>query len=134
MAAAMASSLQVAVHEVYLLQPAQTLADVLRPYLSHSLDRLELCITGGQQLIQSPELLDDLAHHELRQARNAPENPVTARRYGVVKRVQLGVVAQQLRQAAEVEEILMGQAPDLVQRGGERLIRVVRQIVVHERR
>jgi hypothetical protein len=36
------SSLQVAVHEVELLQPAQALADVLRPDLPHALNRLEL--------------------------------------------------------------------------------------------
>ncbi len=40
--AARGSSLQVAVHEVDLLQPAKALADVLRPDLSNALHHLEL--------------------------------------------------------------------------------------------
>src|SRR5277367_41910 len=68
------SSLDVAVHEVDLLKPAQTLADVLRPYLPHSLDGLELGVGPSQQLIEATELAHDLVDHELRQPRDAPED------------------------------------------------------------
>jgi hypothetical protein len=42
------SGLQVAVHEVDLLQTAKALADVLRTYLPYSLNRFELGVRGGQ--------------------------------------------------------------------------------------
>src|SRR6478752_5350458 len=65
------SSLQVPVHEVDLLQPAQALADVLRPDLADSLDRLQVGVGRGEQLIESAELADDLRHDHLGQARDA---------------------------------------------------------------
>src|ERR1700730_6613868 len=73
------SRLQVTVHEVDLLQPAKALTDVLRTDLSDPLDRLELGVTGGQQLIETAELLDDLAHHQLGQPGDAPHDAVAAR-------------------------------------------------------
>src|SRR3712207_4082373 len=68
------SGLQVTVHEVDLLQPAKALADVLRADLSHALDRLELRVGGGEDLVQPAELADDVLDHQLRQARDAPED------------------------------------------------------------
>src|SRR5271155_67254 len=66
------SSLQVAIHEVDLLQPAQALADVLRPDLPHALDRLQIGVAGGQQLIQPAELAHDPSDCQSRQPRDAP--------------------------------------------------------------
>ena len=125
--AALDSSLQVAIHEVELLQPAQALADVLRADLAHALDRLELGVGGGEQLVEAAELADDLRDDQLRQPRDAPEDAVAARRDRVVERVQLAVVAEQLGQPAEVEQVLVGEAPDLLERGGERLVGVARR-------
>ena len=116
------SRLQVAVHEVDLLQPAKALADVLRPDLADALDRLELGVRRGEDAVEAAELAHDLADDELRQARDAPEDPVAARRDGIVERVELAVVAQDLGQAAEVEQVLVRQAAELVERGGERLV------------
>jgi hypothetical protein len=62
----LASCLQVAVHEVDLLQPAKALADVLRPDLSDAVHRLELRVGRGKDLVQPAELADDVLHHELR--------------------------------------------------------------------
>src|SRR5919199_4284175 len=59
------SCLQVAVHEVDLLKPAKALADVLRADLPHALDRLQLRIGGGEDLVKPTELADDVLHHEL---------------------------------------------------------------------
>src|SRR3954447_15204925 len=81
--------LQVPVHEVDLLQPAKSLADVLRTDLPHPLDGLELAVRGGEHLVEAPELSDDLLHHQLRQARNAPQDAIPAGRDGEVKRVGL---------------------------------------------
>src|ERR1039457_4103495 len=61
-----ASCLQVAVHEIDLLQPAPALADVLRPDLPHALDPLQLDVGGGQQLVQAPELAHDLSDDQPR--------------------------------------------------------------------
>src|SRR5947199_334543 len=88
------SSLQVAIHEVDLLQPAQALADVLGPDLSYPLDCLELGVRGGQQLVEASELADDLGDDDLRQPRYAPQHAVAARRDRVVERVQLAVIAE----------------------------------------
>src|SRR4051794_24958076 len=90
------SSLQVAVHEVDLLQPAQALADVLRADLSDALHRLQLGVRRGEDAVEAAELTHDLADDELRQPRDAPEDPVAPRRDGIVERVELSVVAQDL--------------------------------------
>src|ERR1700681_4509852 len=66
------SSLQVAVHEIQLLQPAQALANVLRPDLPHALDRLELRVAGGRQLVEPLKLVDDLGDHQFGQPWDAP--------------------------------------------------------------
>src|SRR4051812_46251130 len=94
--------LQVAIDEVDLLQTAKALADVLRTHVSDPLDSLKLGIGGGQDLVQPAELAHNRLDHQLRQARNAPKDPVAAWRHGVVKGVQLAVVAEQLGQAPEV--------------------------------
>src|ERR671915_148866 len=73
------SCLQVAVNEVDLLQPAKALADVLRADLPHALDRLQLGVGRGEDLVEPAELADDVLHHQARQARDAPEDPVAAR-------------------------------------------------------
>src|SRR4051812_24602889 len=126
------SSLQVPIDEIDLLQPAKALSDVLRANLSDALDGLELCVRRGEQLVEAPELLDDLGDDELREPGHAPQDPEAARRDRVVEGVQLAVVAHQLGEAAEVEQVLMGHAPELVERGGEALVGVRRQVVVDE--
>src|SRR5215216_3632847 len=73
------SCLQIAVHEVDLLEAAKALADVLRPDLAHALDRLQLRVGRGEDLIEPAELADDVLHHELREPGDAPQDPVAAR-------------------------------------------------------
>src|SRR3954467_447121 len=127
------SGLQVAVHEVDLLQSAKALANVLRTNLSHSIDTLELGIRRGQQLVEAAELAHDVRHDDPRQARDLPEDPVAAGRHRIVEGVQLAVVAQHLGQAGEVEQVLVGQAADLVERDREGVVDVLGQVVVYER-
>src|SRR3712207_248945 len=115
----MASGLQIAVHEIDLLQPAKALADVLRADLPHAVDRLQLGVGGGEDLIQPAELADDVLDHQLRQSRYATQDAVPAGRDGKVQRVDLAVVAEQLGEAAEVEQVLVRQAGDAVERDGE---------------
>src|SRR4029079_17988932 len=83
------SGLQIAVHEVDLLQAAKALADVLRPDLPHALDRLQLRIGGGQDLVQPAELAHDVLHHELREPWNAAKNAIPAGGDGIVQGVDL---------------------------------------------
>src|SRR3954447_20257411 len=90
------SGLQIAVHEVDLLQPAKALADVLRADLANALDRFQLVVGGGEDLVQPAELAHDVLHDELRQPRDAPENAMPARGDGIVQGVDLAVVAEQL--------------------------------------
>src|SRR5689334_9689799 len=124
--------LQIAVHEVDLLQPAQALADVLGADLSDAFDGLELGIRGGEHLVQPAELLDDLLYDELGQPRDAAEDPVAARRHRIVQRVELAVVAEELGEATEVEQVLVGQATHHVQRRREVLVGVLSEVVVDE--
>src|SRR5690242_21557103 len=99
--AALVSGLQIAVHEVDLLQTAKALADVLCPHISHPLDGFELCVGSRQDLVQAAEISDDGLDNKLWQSRNAPQDPVAARRHRMVERVELAVVAEQLGQATE---------------------------------
>src|SRR5919206_4808131 len=99
------SRLQVAVHQVDLLEAAKALADVLRPDLADALDRLQLGVGGGEDLVEPAEVADDVADDELRQPRDAAQYAVAPRRDGEVERVDLAVVAQELGQAAEVEQV-----------------------------
>src|SRR6185312_14629160 len=131
---ALVSSLQVAVHEVELLQPAQALADVLGADLAHALDRLELRVGRRQQLVEAAELGDDLGDDELRKPWDPAEHPVAPRGDRVIERVELAVVAEQLGEPTEVEQVLVGQAADLVESGREGLIGVVADVVADERR
>src|SRR3954451_949694 len=108
--------LQVAIHEVDLLQPAKALADVLRADLSHALDGLELRVRRGEDLVEPAELADDVLHHEAREPRDAAKDAEAPRRDGVVERVDLAVVAEQLREAAEVEQVLVREPGDAVER------------------
>src|SRR3954464_3859254 len=111
----MALCLQVAVHEVDLLQAAKALADVLRPDLSDALHRLQFRVAGGEDLVEPPELAHDVLDHQLRQPRDAAEDAVAARGHGEVERVDLAVVAEELGEAPEVEQVLVGQAGDAVE-------------------
>src|ERR687897_3632036 len=81
------SRLQVAVDEIDLLQPAKALADVLRADLPHALDRLQLGVGRGEDLVEPAELADDVLDHEARQAREPAEDAIAAGREGGVGRV-----------------------------------------------
>ena len=107
--------LQIAVHEVDLLQAAKALADVLRPDLADSVDGLQLAVSGGEELVEAPELPHDLVHEQLRQTRDAPEDPVAPRGDGIIEGVELPVIAEELGQPTEVEQVLVGQAGELVE-------------------
>src|SRR4051795_3847713 len=126
--------LQVAIDQVDLLQAAQALADVLRADLAHALDGLELGVGRGEHLVEAAELVHDLLDDELRQPRDAAQDPVATGRHRIVEGVDLAVVAEELGEAPEVQEILVRKPADLVQRAGERLVAVLGEVVVHERR
>src|SRR5918997_1157965 len=90
------SCLQIAVHEVDLLQPAKALADVLRTDLTHAVDRLQLGVGGGEDLVEPAELAHDVLHHQLREPGDASQDAVAAGGDGIVERVDLAVVAERL--------------------------------------
>src|ERR1700750_3158933 len=72
------SCLQVPIDEIDLLQPPKALSDVLRADLPHALDRLQLGVGGGEKLGEPAERADDVLHHQLRQARDAPQDAEAA--------------------------------------------------------
>src|SRR3954453_4784714 len=114
--------LQVTVHQVDLLEPAETLADVLRADLPHALHRFQLGIGGGEDLVKPAELADDVLDHQLRKPGNPAQDAVAAGRDGIVEGVDLAVVPQKFGQAPQVEQVLVGEAGDAIERGGEGLV------------
>src|SRR5918999_3726751 len=100
------SGLQVPIHEVDLLEAAKSLADVLRAHVADPVHGFELWIGCGENLVQPLELPHDRLNHELGQTRDASQDAVAARRGGVVESVQLPVVAEQLGQPSEVQQVL----------------------------
>ena len=62
-----------------------------------------------------------------------PEDAVAARRDGIVERVDLAVVAEQLGQAPEVEQVLVRQPGDAVERDGEGVVDRLGEVVVQQR-
>src|SRR4051794_35504354 len=117
-----ASGLEIAVHQVDLLEPPEPLADVLRPDLADALDAFELGVGGREDLVEAAEDADDVLHHEPRQARDAPEDAVAAGGDGEVEGVDLAVVAEELREAPEVEQVLVREPRDPVERHGEGVV------------
>src|SRR4051812_34461146 len=126
------SCLQVAVHEVDLLQPAKALADVLRADLPDALDRFQLRIGGGEDLVQPAKFANDVLHHQLGKPGDAAEDAESAGRDGKVERVDLAVVAEQLGEATEVEQVLVRQARDAVERQGEGVVDRIGEVVVQQ--
>src|SRR3954454_13455191 len=113
---ALSLGLQVTVHEVDLLKPAKALADVLRTDLAHALHGLELRVRRGEDLVQPAELADYVLHHQAREPRDAAQDPESAGGDRIVERVDLAVVAEQLGEPPEVEQVLVGEARHAVPR------------------
>src|SRR5215218_3449353 len=97
--------LQVAVHEIDLLQPSQALANLLRADLADSVDVLELAARGGQHHVEGAELAHHVLHDCLGEAGYPAEYPVATRGHREVEGVELAVVSEQLAEAPEVEKI-----------------------------
>ena len=96
--------------EIDLLQPAKALADVLRADLPHALDRLQLGVGRGEDLVQPAELADDVLHHQLGKPGDPAEDAESSRRDGIIQGVDLAVVAEHLCEATEVQQVLMGKS------------------------
>src|ERR1700750_2920792 len=67
-------------------------------------------------------------------ASTVSSSAAAAARHRIVEGVDLAVVAEQLGEAPEVQEVLVREPADLVQRAGEGLVAVLGEVVVHERR
>src|SRR6266498_2613217 len=111
--------LQVAVHEIDLLKPPQALANLLRADLADALDALELTAGRGEHHVEGTELPDHVVDDGLGQAGDPAENPVAARRYREVERVELAVVPEQLAEPPEVEQVLVREARERLHDRGE---------------
>src|SRR5438046_3472834 len=105
--------LQVAIHEIDLLESAKALADVLRPDLAYTLDRLQFGVRRGEHLVQSPEVAHDVRDNDARQPRDTAEDAIAPRGDGVIERVQFSVIAEHLGESTEVEKVLVRQPAHL---------------------
>src|SRR3954447_20671379 len=74
--------LEVAVDEVDLLEAPEALPDLLGADLSDALDRLELAAGRGQHHVEGAEFADHVLDHDLRQARDPPQDAMTTGRHG----------------------------------------------------
>src|SRR3954464_8354519 len=100
------SELQVPLRQVVLLQPPEALADLLGAHAADALDRLELALGGADDRLQAPQPADDAPRDAVRAARDVRQDAVAARGDGLVERVRRAGIPEQLRQPAELEQVL----------------------------
>ena len=103
------STLQVPIDQIDLLEPPQPLADVLDASRADSVDSRELGVGGRDHVLEATELLNDFLDDKLGDPRDATEDAVAARADREVEGVELAVVAEQLGESAEVEDVLVRQ-------------------------
>src|SRR5919106_45716 len=116
-----ALELQVTVDQVVLLQPAQPLANLAGTDGADAVDGLEVAMTRADDLVEAREVGEDLADDRVREPRNAREHAVAARRDRVVDRVRVPVIAEQLGELLELEQLVLRQRRELLEhacRGG----------------
>src|SRR6185437_4046406 len=99
--------LQVTIHEVVLLQPAKALADLTGTHRPDSLDGLELSLRGTHDRVEAPEVGHDPPDERLGHAWKMRQDPVPPRHDGLVERIDAALVAEHLREPAELEQLLV---------------------------
>src|SRR5215475_11799571 len=124
-----ALKLQIAVDEVVLLEPPQAFADLACPDGPHTVHGLQVALRGPDDGVEAAQVGHDPADHLLRKARDVREDPVAAGLDRMVERVRSVRIAEQLGQAVELQQILVGERLEPFEREG-RLGAVSRGVVV----
>ena len=82
--------------------------------------------------VEIAEPVDDLLDDQARQPRDPRQDPVSPRRDRQVDRAGLPVVAEQLGEATEVEQLLVRQCGELGERALDLLLRVDDDVVANQ--
>src|SRR5262245_19229549 len=101
------SQLEVPVDEVVLLQPAQPLADLVRPGGAGAVHGLEIAVAGADDRVERAEIPYDVADYALRDARQLLQHAVAARGDRDVQGVGVPGVAEQPDQLVDGQEPLV---------------------------
>src|SRR3954451_3743639 len=124
--------LQGAVDQVVLLQPAQPLANVTRANRPDAADRLEVALRRADDRLEVAEIRHDLPDDGLRQSGDVREDAVAARRDGVVERIDVARIAEELGDALDFEQLAVGQGVQPLQRKHGARPRAVGVVVVQD--
>src|SRR4051794_37368668 len=114
----------ITVDEVDLLQAAKPFADLTRAGRPDAVDGGKLVLGRVDDRVEVAEGLHDLLNHKAGKSGDARERPVASRRNRDVDRAGLPVVAEQLGEPAEVEQLLVRQCRELLQDALDALVGV----------
>src|SRR5262249_2763918 len=125
--------LEIAIHEVVLLQTAQALADLSGPHGPNTLHRLELTLRRPYDGVEAAEIGHDPADERLRHSREVREDPVAARHHGLIEWIDAAVVAQHLRKLPELEQVLVAELGE-IRKCCSRLLACTEDVVIADDR
>jgi len=101
-----------------LLEAAEAGPDLPGPHRSDPLHALEVALRGPHDGVERAEVVDHPADDVLRDARDVGEHAIAARGDGEVERARRPVVAEQLDDALELDQVLVAKRTKLLERGG----------------
>src|SRR5437868_13372982 len=125
--------LQIAVDEVVLLQPAQALADLAGPHGADALPPLEIALRSAHDGVESAEITHHPADHRLGEARDMREDAIAPRLDGMVEWIDSARIAEELAQAFEIEQVLVAERPQRLERDRRLRPGSDRVVVAHDR-
>ena len=108
--------MEVPFDEIVLLQAAQAFPDFAGPHGPHAVDRLEIPLGGPDDRVEAAEVADDPPDQRLRDPRDVGEDAVAARLDRVVERVDAPVVAEQLPEPLELEQVVVAECAQALER------------------
>src|SRR6266404_4032032 len=108
--------LQVPVREVVFLEPPEARPDLPRPDRPDSLDALQISLGGPDDCVERTEVVDDPMDDRIGKPRDVRKHPVAARRDGEVQRIDRALVAEELDETVELEQVAISEAAELRER------------------
>src|SRR5919204_1786964 len=104
-----ALELEIPIDEVVFLEPAKSFANLARAHGANAGDRLQVALRRADDGFEPVHVLDDPPRDVLRQPRNVGKDPEAARGDGVVERIHVARVPEDLRQPLHVEQLRVPQ-------------------------
>src|SRR2546426_1061006 len=127
------SEVQIPLDEIVLLQPAQALADLTRPHRPDAGDRLEISLGRADDRVQVAQVADDLLDDRVGKPGDPREDPKASRSNAVVERIDLARVPEQFGEALGLEQLLVGQRMQPLERELGTRTRSIGVIVVDDK-